>query len=145
MSERLKHLFGVVTVDPAQPIVVPKAAQLPVRSLALIDAEINQAYAELENTALTAVEKAITIGKRLKEAKAQLKHGEYAAHITATYKFTKRWGQRCVSLADHEAEIMQEIARLRTISSHLSLAKAFEHIGSLDRRPKLRRKKPKPT
>src|SRR5262249_15848327 len=113
MTEVLKRFIGVITMDPVQPIDMPKPTQLPVRSLASIDDEINQAYADLTDAALTAVEKAIIIGKGLKELKAQLKHGEFAGHVTAAYPFSLRWGQRCISLANHEPEIMQEIARLR--------------------------------
>jgi hypothetical protein len=144
MSETLKRFIGVITMDPVpvQPIVKPE--QLPVRLLASIDREISQAYSELGSVTLRGVEAAIIIGKGLKELKSQLKHGEFAGHVTATFPFTMRWGQRCISLANHEPEIMQELERLANIGSHLSLTKAFEYVGSLNRRPKLRRKKLKP-
>lgn len=145
MSETVKRFLGVATIEPTVRPVEIAPAQLPVRSLASIAADINQAYADLEAAALTAVEKAIKIGKGLNEAKAQLKHGEFVAYVTANHRFKMSWGQRCMKLANHEAEINQEIERLRTISSHLSLDTAFKHIGSLNPRPKLKRKKPKPT
>jgi hypothetical protein len=122
-------------------IVIPP----PQPTLTELAAEINADYAELQRAALTAVEKAISIGKNLNAAKAQLKHGELEAYVISHFPFTVRWGQKCRTLANHETEVRQELERLRTISSHLSLEAAFKHIRSLDHRPKLKRKKPRRT
>ncbi|AWO87695.2 MULTISPECIES: DUF3102 domain-containing protein [Bradyrhizobium] len=141
MSETLKRIISA-----AMPIAVPQQRELvvvspPPPTLADLAAEINADYAEITRAALTAVEKAINIGKRLNEAKDKLNHGEFGGYITSNFPFTMRWGQQCMKLANHEAEVRQRLEELRSISSHLSLAEAFKLIGSLNPRPKPKRRK----
>jgi hypothetical protein len=117
-------------------VVIPQ----PPPTLAELAAEINADYANLQAAALTAVEKAINIGKRLNEAKAQTR-GKFTGYVTSNHPFTIRWAQKCMTLANHEAEVRQRLEELRTASSHLSLAAAFKFLGSLNPRPKVRHKK----
>ena len=131
-------------LEPSHPIQDLTIVPQPAPTLAELAAEINADYAELNGTALTAVEKAINIGKRLKEAKARLNHGKFSGFVTSNFTFDMRWGQQCMKLANHESEIRQRLEELRSVGSHLSLSEAFKLIGSLNPRPKLRRKKPKP-
>ena len=143
MTEHLKNLLGIVSAATTQGSLVPVPPPEP--TLAELAAEINADYADLSGTALHGVEKAVNIGKKLNGAKAQLSHGKFAGYVTSNFKFTMRWAQQCMKLASHEPEIRQQLEELRSISSHLSLAEVFKIIGSLNPRPKLRRKKPKPT
>lgn len=115
----------------------------PPPTLAELAAKINADYADFNEAALTAVERAMSIGKTLKEAKDRLKHGEFAGYVTANFPFAMRWAQQCMRLANHETEVLQRLEELRGIGSHLSLAEAFKLIGSLNPRPKVRRKKAK--
>ena len=142
MTELVKRFLGAVVVTDVAPtrgelVVVPP----PAPTLAELAAEINADYADLSTTALRGVEKAISIGKKLNGAKAQLSHGKFAGYVTSNFPFAMRWAQQCMKLANHEAEVRQQFEELRGIASHLSLAEAFKIIGSLNPRPKLRRKK----
>jgi hypothetical protein len=136
-----KFLAATLPITSAQRelIVVPP----PSPTLVELAAEINADYATLTQAALTAVEKAIAIGKNLNTIKVQLKHGEFRGHVTSNYLFSIRWGQQCMKLANNEGEVRQELERLRSVSAHLSLDAAFKHLASLNPRPRLKRKKPK--
>jgi Protein of unknown function (DUF3102) len=142
MSETLKRILGATLpiASPQRELVV---VQPPPPTLAELAAEINADYVDLSSAALTAVEKAINIGKRLNEAKTQLSHGKFTGYVTSNFPFAMRWAQQCMKLANHEAEVRQQLEELRRISSHLSLAEAFKIIGSLNPRPKVRRKRQK--
>lgn len=140
MSDTLRRFIGSAIVAPQRDLIVVPPTPPTLAELAV---EINADYTELMRVALTAVEKAINIGKRLNEAKAQLNHGKFMGYVTSHFPFTVRWGQQCMKLANHEAEVRQRLEEMRSISSHLSLAEAFKVIGSLTPRPKVKRKKPK--
>ena len=139
MSETLKRLMGVAAVPATRNdlVVVPPGPP----TLAQLAAEINADYVALQGAALTAVERAIAIGNKLNAAKEDLTHGKFTGYVTSNFPFSLRWAQQCMKLANREAEVRQELEKLRSISSHLSLAEAFKLIGSLSPRPKLRRKK----
>jgi hypothetical protein len=141
MSETLKRFIGSAIMPHREVVVVPPAPP----TLADLAAEINADYADLTKAALSAVEKAITIGKRLNEAKAQLNHGKFTGYVTSNFPFAMRWAQQCMKLAIHEAEVRQRLEEMRSIGSHLSLVEAFKLIGSLSPRPKLKRRKAKAT
>lgn len=141
MSEIMnRFISATLPLTKSEVAVVPPP---PKPTLSELATEINADYADLSALALTAVEKAIAIGKRLSEAKTQLSHGEFSGYVTSNFPFTLRWGQQCRKLAEHEPEIRQELERLRSIGSHLSLAKAFKLLEGLNPRPKVKRKKPK--
>lgn len=136
-----KLLAATLPITPAQRELIAVPPQPP--TLAELATGINADYAELHRATLTAVEKAISIGKRLNEAKARLDHGKFGGYVVSNFPFTMRWGQQCMKLANRESEVCQRLEDLRSISSHLSLADAFKLIGSLNSRPKVRRRKPK--
>jgi len=143
MSSTLNRFLGVASIEAVplgknELVVVP-----PGPTLAELAAEINADYSDLTALALTAVEKALAIGKRLNVANDRLSHGEWTGYVTSNFPFTLRWGQQCRRLANHEPEVRQELERLRSIGSHLSLAKAFKLLDGLNPRPKVKRKKPK--
>lgn len=143
MSTRVKQFLEAL----AQPSALSRGDLVvvhpPLPTLAELAAEINADYADLGSAALTAVEKAINIGKKLNEAKERLSHGNFTGYVTSNFPFAMRWGQQCRKLANNEPEIRQRLEELRGIGSHLSLAEAFKLIGSLNPRPKLRRKRSK--
>lgn len=142
MSETVKKfLHAALPIAPSQRELIVVPPRPP--TLAELATAINADYADLQGVALTAVEKAIAIGKNLASAKAQLTHGKFTGYVTSHFPFAMRWAQQCMKLAQHEPEVRQELERLRSISSHLTLAEAFKLLGSLNPRPKLRRKKPK--
>jgi len=128
-----------MTAPQRELIVVPQ----PEPTLGELADKINADYADLNGATLSAVEKAMSIGKTLQQAKRRLNHGKFADYVTANFPFAMRWAQQCMRLANHEAEIRQRLEELRAIGSHLSLAEAFRLIGSLNPKPKLKRKKAK--
>ena len=144
MSETMKRLLGVISIETAQ-APASKGELVVVPTLASLAADIRKAHHECMEALTDSLRAAIVAGRSLIALKAELKkqkgHTLWQDHVALECGLSIRTAQNYMHLAKHEATLAPFLSG-NTQGSAFSQAQALKYLG--EERKKRRRKVDKP-